>query len=231
MRLYYMTPLKTAFERILPEWRMKLSTFDTVNDPFELLGATQGDPVQKRVLKILRDHWTGRLGMICLAPTWKSPLMWAHYADGHKGVCLGIDVVEEDKIKKVFYASDRLEGLFDAAKPNAGATHATLLQVLTTKYKQWEYEEEHRVFAALDDRDPLTGHHYVDFDDKVVLREVIVGARCKKPVGEFAKVIRATGNALRPITIIKARAAFETFTMTRQKRVTPITVRPTGLKR
>jgi hypothetical protein len=37
MRLYYMTSLETLEAHILPSNRIKVSTFDTVNDPFELL--------------------------------------------------------------------------------------------------------------------------------------------------------------------------------------------------
>ena len=40
MRLYYMTTLETLESHILPSLRIKISTFDTVNDPFELLGVT-----------------------------------------------------------------------------------------------------------------------------------------------------------------------------------------------
>lgn len=226
MRLYYMTKLETAEKHILPEWRMKLSTFDKVNDPFELLCADQGDKLQKQILKVLREHWTKRLGFISFSAHWRSPLMWAHYAESHAGVCLGIDVTEEDKIRKMVYEPERLKGLFEASKPNAGADEESLLKVLTTKYKQWEYEDEWRIFANLDDRDPRTGMYYVDFGPTMFLREIIVGARCAKPVGELAKLVRASGKALKPVSIFKARPAFKTFTMVSQKRVTPVTVRP-----
>lgn len=227
MRLYYMTKLGTAEKYILPEWRMKLSTFDKVNDPFELLCADQGDKLQKHVLRVLRTHWSKQLGFMCFSSTWKSPLMWAHYAESHTGVCLGLDVTEPDKIRKMVYEPERLKGLFDASKPNAGADEETLLKVLTTKYKQWEYEDEHRVFANLDDMDAKTGHYYVDFGPTFMLREIIVGARCKKPVGELAKLVKGSGKVLKPVTIMKARPAFQTFTMVPQKRVTPLTVNPT----
>lgn len=226
MRLYYLTKLETAEKHILPEWRMKLSTFDKVNDPFELLCADQGDNFQKHVLNVLREHWTKRLGFISLSTNWRSPLMWAHYAEGHTGVCLGIDIVEGDKIRKMVYEPERLKGLFDASKPNAGANMETLLTVLTTKYKQWEYEDEWRAFADLDDRDAKSGLYYVDFGPDMVLREIIVGARCTKPVGEFAKLVKASNKVLKSVTIIKARPAFQTFTMVRQRRVTTITVTP-----
>lgn len=227
MRLYYMTDVQTVEEHIIPEWRMKLSTFDNLNDPFELLCADQGDKLQRRVLKVLRDHWTPRLGIMCFSTSWKSPLMWAHYAKSHTGICLGIDVLEEDKLRKVIYEPDRLKGLFDGAKPLAGATEESLTKVLTTKFKQWEYEDEWRVFAKLDDRDPLTGLYYVDFAPTFTLREVIVGARCKRSVGSFAKLIKAAGKLHHPITIVKARPAFQAFEMVRQQRISPITVRPT----
>lgn len=227
MRLYYMTELETAEKYIIPERRMKLSTFDKVNDPFELLCADQGEALQKRVLKVLRAHWSKRLGFICFSSNWRSPLMWAHYAKGHTGVCLGIEVTEPDKIRKMVYEPERMQGLFDASKPNVGASADTLLKVLTTKYKQWEYEDEYRVFAGLDEKDETTGLYYVDFGPTFMLREIIVGTRCKKPVGELAKLVRASGKVLEPVIVLKARPAFRTFSIVCQKLVKPITVSPT----
>ena len=226
MRLYYMTKLETAEQHILPEWRMKLSTFDKVNDPFELVAADQGDKLQRHILKILRDHWTKRLGFISFSTNWRSPLMWAHYGASHTGVCLGIDIVEEDKVRQMVYQPERLKSLFDATKPLAGANEETLLTVLTAKYKQWEYEDEWRAFANLDERDAKTGLYYVDFGPTVLLREIIVGARCIKLPSEFGKLVTASRKVLKPVTIIKAQPAFQTFTMVRQKRTTSIIIKP-----
>ena len=226
MRLYYMTKLDTAETHILPEWRMKLSTVDKVNDPFEFLCASQGDKLQRRILKVFREHWTQRLGFISFSDNWESPLMWAHYADNHSGVCLGFDILEEDKIQKMVYEPNRLRGLFDIAKPNDGANLEALRKVLTTKYKQWEYENEWRVLANLDDCDAKTGLYYVDLGPNVVLREIVVGARCTKPVGHFAKLVKASGKVTKAVTVIKARPAFETFTMIPQKKVKALTVKP-----
>jgi len=122
-------------------------------------------------------------------------------------------------IRKMVYEPERLKGLFDARKPNGGANEETLLAVLTTKYKQSEYEDEWRAFAGLDDCDAKTGLYYVDFAPTILLREIIVGAHCTKPVGQCAKLVKASGKVVKPITIIKARPAFRTFTMVRQRRV------------
>jgi hypothetical protein len=48
--------------------------------------------------------------------------MWAHYAEGYSGVCFGIDIVEEDKIRKMVYEPERLKGLFDATRSNRPAS-------------------------------------------------------------------------------------------------------------
>ena len=78
MRLYYMTTLETAEKYILPERRMKASTFDKLNDPFELLSASRGDGLQRKIFTRLREYWVKNLGIICTAKDWKSPVMWAY---------------------------------------------------------------------------------------------------------------------------------------------------------
>lgn len=58
MRLYYMTGRRIAVEHILPERRLELSLYSELNDPFELLpcSLTQGD--LRRVINVLRSHFT-----------------------------------------------------------------------------------------------------------------------------------------------------------------------------
>jgi len=31
-------------------------------------------------------------GVLCLTPHWDNLLMWAHYGDAHRGICLGFDI-------------------------------------------------------------------------------------------------------------------------------------------
>lgn len=221
MRLYYMTSIEVAVKYILPERRMRLGTFDRLNDPFELLCARMSDGDTRYVFKLLRDHWVNTLGVLCMGKHWKSPLMWAHYAQNHTGVCLGFDV-PDDKAKQMRYEPERLTGLIDPSKPLRGVTNDVLEAVVTTKYAQWSYEEEWRLFAKLQEKDP-NGFFYLPFGDTLVLREIIVGARCTKSVGSFRKLLEPVNKS---VTIIKARPAFDTFTMIRQKRVTAIAVLP-----
>jgi hypothetical protein len=137
-------------------------------------------------------------------------------------VCLGFDV-PDDKPRKMVYEPERIKWAVDLAKPIRGVDVELLERVVTTKYAQWAYEEEWRLFAKLEEPDPKNGECYVNFGPSLTLREIIVGARCQSSVGSFKRLV---GNVEKSIEIIKARPAFETFTMVRQKKVSPILVLP-----
>jgi hypothetical protein len=222
MRLYYMTSLDTAVKYILPEKRMRLSQFARLNDPFELMSFNEGGAEERYVFKKLREHWEKSLGVICFGKHWKSPVMWAHYARSHTGVCLGFDV-PDDKPKQMVYESVRIRWAVDLAKPIRGIDNELLEKIITTKYVQWAYEEEWRLFAKLEEPDPTNGEYYLKFGPTLTLREIIVGARCQSSVGSFKNLV---GSVEKSVEIIKARPAFETFTMVRQKKISPIVVLP-----
>lgn len=201
---------------------MRLGQFDRLNDPFELLCAHMGDPEHRIVLKYIREGFAKRYGIVCMGAHWKSPLMWAHYADNHTGVCLGFDV-PDDKVRKVLYAPDRILLDIDPKKPLRGISEDTLKQLAFTKYFQWSYEQEWRIFGRLEEPDPENGFYYVPFGPMLTLGEIIVGTRCNASVGSFRKYLKGLEY---PVTIIKARPAFESFTMVRQQNVKSITVSP-----
>lgn len=222
MRLYYMTSLDTAVQHILPEKRMRLSRFSRLNDPFELMSFNIAGADERYVFKKLRDHWETSLGVVCFGKHWRSPVMWAHYARSHTGVCLGFDV-PDDKPRKMVYEPERIKWAVELAKPLRGIDTQLLEKVVTTKYEQWAYEEEWRLFAKLEEPDQINGEYYLNFGPSLALREIIVGARCMCSVGSFKKLV---GDVEQSVEIFKARPAFETFTMVRQKKVSPIVVLP-----
>lgn len=221
MRLYYLTAEKWA-KVILEEKRLKLSTFNELNDPFELLGAAMGERDARFFLRKLREHWASSLGILCTSRTWANPVMWAHYGDKHKGVCLGFDVPDHLP-KEMKYAPERLRGLLDRSLPMMGMNKETLQMMLETKFKDWEYEQEWRLFSKLEDPDPITGHYYINFSPDLLLREVIIGHRCSWAVGSAAKAIGKTPSL---VHVFKARPAFDSYKIVRQKQVITVTVEP-----
>ena len=95
--------------------------------------------------------------------------MWSHYADKHKGVCLGFDVGEDDNLLEVNYTNKRLEFSLD----NLDESHVKTL--LRTKYQGWRYEDEVRIFTTLTEKCEQTQNYYMQFGPALQLREVIAG--------------------------------------------------------
>lgn len=224
MRLYYTTSHEVAVERILPERRLKLSLFPDLNDPFELKPYALADKLLRRVNQALEREYFGKKGILCFSDNWKSPVMWAHYADKHKGVCLGIDAGEmngESLAQPVSYSAARLQFKLDQTKDLMGIDEQYVRALLYTKAQQWSYEREYRVVASLEVQDEKTGYYYADFGAQLQLREVIIGARNDIPVGQMAKLVRHNGAS---VQVLKARPAFHQFEVVRNRGIKAISV-------
>lgn len=222
MRLYYLTAQEWA-EKILREQQFKLSTFHESNDPFELQAASIKNRRARRIYRdTIYEHWSKNLAMLCASTEWHSPVMWAHYGDKHRGVCIGFDTTDAVEVSKVTYEPDRLDGLLDPIGLGQLLTKEQVMAVLTTKFKDWEYEREWRIFAGGRERD-ADGKSYIAFQPNLILREVILGVRCEASVRDFAALVN---NPIQPVEVFKARAAFDSFRIVRQKQVKPIIVKP-----
>lgn len=222
MRLYYMTTLETLEKHILPQLRVRVSTFNQVNDPFELLAIRQTGKKGRRHFASLYKHWVNTLGFVSFSDNWKSPLMWGHYAENHTGVCLGIDV-PDNRAWEVNYQEERLEVLLEMSPLDAAVDEDLIKQVVTTKFKDWAYEREWRYIERLKNKDPVTGLYYIEFSPDFELREIIVGARCMRKLKAIRKQVFAnTGE----IKVFQVRAGFGSFSMVRQRLHETLTIEP-----
>jgi hypothetical protein len=83
----------------------------------------------------------------CLTPLNTCHLMWAHYANNHKGVCIefkvGIDCL--GGAYRVSYSNKQPIGYIYKSDINQ------TVSFLTTKPKPWHYEQEYRVIAIEED--------------------------------------------------------------------------------
>jgi hypothetical protein len=73
-------------------------------------------------------------------------------------VCLGIEV-PKGRPKKVSYEPHRLEMLLDMTRLETAVDEDVINKVITTKFKEWEYEHEWRVVAHLENKDEGTGFY------------------------------------------------------------------------
>lgn len=91
-------------------------------------------------------------GVLSLSGRWDSILMWSHYADLHKGYCVGL---HEEKIRNsgffgrggnVIYASEDDFPIIDPRDQNL--MRKALIQT-HYKSKEWTYEDEYRLTSLL----------------------------------------------------------------------------------
>jgi len=219
-----MTSHEVATKYILPERRMKLSLFHELNDPFELQPYALSDRDLRRINRVIQGHFSSSKGLICFSDNWRSPVMWAHYANKHKGVCLGFDVADsglDPLAGPVVYNQERLQFVLDQGKDLYGIDQEFIRELLYTKAHEWAYEREWRAMADLKAKDATTGFYYVDFGPQLRLREVILGARNEMPVGQMGKLVKKSGYS---VQVFRARPAFQEFAMVRNKAIKAINV-------
>jgi len=113
----------------------------------KIANATMVEPVLETSLrKLIREA----IGIFCLSEKSNNILMWSHYADGHKGICIelkpsssthlkffrnSMPVLYQNRFPVIEYYNDQ-----SSEGDQAIAAHAT-------KDSNWAYEKEWRVFS------------------------------------------------------------------------------------
>lgn len=195
-----------------------------LNDPFELLGASIGEPAARKVFKYVQRRISDTFGLVCMSETWQSPVMWAHYGDKHKGICLGFEV-EDRAPRQVTYESSRLERLLGDSPRLGDVTSEVLNTVLTTKSDEWSYEREHRLIVSFNNAAQAPdGKYFLPFNNEVItLKEVLLGYRCEWNLAEAA---RAVGKVRCRVSLKRVRPSFQEFKMVQQRKEPIIYVKP-----
>lgn len=92
----------------------------------------------------------------CFSKNMDNILMWSHYADGHKGVCLEWEI-DWDKLNNQLMPinyDNTITTLNKVERLNTGhlsLNSNTNAKFLTQKFKNWEYEEEIRTYFICED--------------------------------------------------------------------------------
>ena len=105
MILYHFLNAEYGLEAIKNR-RLKISRIMGLNDPFEFLGVDLSDKKNRKAVKELKEYYSEKTGIVCFSKTWKNPVLWGHYADKHKGICLGFEV-PEDTANQINYVNSR----------------------------------------------------------------------------------------------------------------------------
>ncbi len=190
--------------KALRDRRLKISRIHELNDPFEFLGVELSDRKFRRALKQTKDQLSEKNGLLCFSKNWRNPVLWAHYANKHRGLCLGFDFPVKS-VEEVTYVNSRLP------KPKK-LDETFVKKLLFTKFCHWIYEDECRVYVTLDT--PIEEIYYKEFSDDLALRQVIVGAESEIT---RAQVAGALGSLADYVEAFKVRAAFKSFQIVRQE--------------
>ena len=126
--------------------RLKVARISDVNDIFELFAVNCINQQVRTALKAFKATQDAKLGLLCFSEQWKNPVLWSHYADSHRGICLGFDIHSSLHPTKVQYVTKKLR----VDPDECGAPHGIAIPeevqelLFVTKFTHWSYEEEVR---------------------------------------------------------------------------------------
>ena len=186
------------------ERRLKIARIAELNDPFEFLGVELSSRERRAALTRTKVELSEKHGLLCFAKSWHSPVLWSHYADNHRGICLGFDI-PDDLPMQVSYVNSRFNW------PSV-VDESFMKHLLFTKFSHWSYEDEYRFYTNLEEcEDNL---YYADFSETLALKQVIVGA---KSAVTRTQLSDALGNFSDGVEVFKAREASKSFRVIRNK--------------
>lgn len=151
-------------------------------------------------------YWNERfsfenIGIFCCTKTPNNILMWSHYADNHKGICVEfvdnfINILKDSCKNKYADVYNR-----DMQYDNKRKNFNDMMQEndpnpLYQKAKCWKYEQEHRIFIR---------SKSINFPENIILNEdymkkIYIG--CNTSVEDFFNLEKAIGYKLKCSTIV-----------------------------
>lgn len=183
--------------------------------------------ISANLLNIFHNNYVedinNEIGILSLSEIWNNTLMWSHYTEYHKGICVGFDsnheffeeYTNEDKtefkkIKKVEYSNKRVK------LPKDEKEEHLIQENYFTKSKDWKYEKEIRVIQSLN-RFNLTSEK--DSNIKLfkvpheAIKEIIMGANIEKVCLDKIKIFCKKNT----IKLFEAKTSGTTFDLVREE--------------
>ena len=123
--------------------RIKNSKDNNLKDIAEIIKLPTLEP--EYIKTMLRNNMN-KIGICCFSTLFDSILMWSHYAEYHKGICLKFDILKDPEFfintLTVHYSS--IMPYFDFFSRN----NRIFEELLQTKFADWSYESEVRIFKS-----------------------------------------------------------------------------------
>jgi hypothetical protein len=184
---------------ILSNERFYCPRVDELNDPFEgvyMSSPPRGIPgtklyhlsenIRPRLARINDPFDKGTSRRICsLSANPNDVRMWSHYADGHKGILIEVELDENDEnLHRIEYVQHL------KATSHTILTPLNLMNILTRKSYHWESEQEYRVI-----------HEAEYFNVKGKISSVWLGLRTPRLLRELIQSISPTNTKVYSTTL------------------------------
>ena len=144
-RVYHFTTAEHGLNNVSLS-RLKIARISDANDPFEFMAVSYRKKGDRAIAERYKHEANLTTGFLSFSKDWAEPLLWSHYSDRHRGMCLGFDVPRTD-VECVKYVSPR--ALIALNDPDKSALPADVVDLARQKYEGWTYEGEVRRYVEL----------------------------------------------------------------------------------
>lgn len=206
VRVYHFLSAKYGLEG-LQEKHIKVARLLELNDPFEFCCFDFSFRTLRENMGELKRQMSVEMGFICCSRSFSNPVQWAHYAQKHKGVCLGFDIYE-DLCMPVTYVSERIN--IDDLIRSGASEEEIFFAMISTKFDHWRYEDEVRFPVHFKKSKPCDEMVFYKIGPVLKLKQVILGCD-----SDFTKseVLEAIGGCGEGVEILKVRPDYKKFKM------------------
>ena len=150
--------------------------------------------------------------VLCLARTWRSHLMWGHYASEHRGFA----ICYADDLTDAFAQDSNFGGRGNVVYSNVvpelrwfeGTPSDMVGPIIGTKSTEWQYEGEYRVVLY----GSANKHAIFRTVESSLIAGIVLGARASEPLIAKAIALRSERPSFRVWQISSAIDSFELVT-------------------
>jgi len=143
---------KMSFFREYLKWRYRLSDAQAEHRTKKMFSPTRRSELadwERQRLQDIRDT-RNRIGVFCLTEVSDDILMWSHYADQHRGICLEFTLSSQEHIDFFAQASEiKYQDSFPEVNPFTRSPPGKKLTLMALrKSTRWKYEKEWRILKV-----------------------------------------------------------------------------------
>jgi len=131
-------------EEIVRDGQFYFANWNELNDPMEGYFSYSREEIDSQSVESIVSGKSG-LRICSLSRRYDDPRMWTHYAKGHKGICIGINI--DDKVDLVRVSYQRIIPRLRSAGVELSHTPKS---ILSSKVSLWKHEQEYRAFIRSD---------------------------------------------------------------------------------